>query len=99
MFKISGSKIVDKNKVLVKDEALQRQIAINLQKKFAPISKAIFREEQALRYPNTVNISNEPTLGMLIANNKESAINSDSLQSYSLVTPPLHGYLRYPCKG
>jgi phage FluMu protein gp41 len=84
MFKISGSKIVDKNKVLVKDEALQRQIAINLQNKFAPISKAIFREQQALRYPNTISISNEPTLGMLIANNKESAINSDSLQSYSL---------------
>jgi hypothetical protein len=33
MFKISGSKIVDKYKILVKDEALQRQIAINLQNK------------------------------------------------------------------
>jgi hypothetical protein len=55
-----------------------------LQNKFAPISKAIFREQQALRYPNTISISNEPSLGMLIANNKETSINSDSLQSYSL---------------
>jgi hypothetical protein len=84
-FKIAGSKIVDKNAILVRDEAIQRQISINLQKKFDPISKALFREEQALRYPNTINVSmNEPTLGMLIASERDSALNSDSLQSYSL---------------
>jgi hypothetical protein len=83
-FKIPGSKIVDKNAILVRDEAIQRQISINLQKKFDPISKALFREEQALRYPNTINISNEPSLGMLIASERDSALNNDSLQSYSI---------------
>jgi hypothetical protein len=47
-FKIAGSKIVDKNAILVRDEAIQRQISIKLQNKFDPISKALFREEQAL---------------------------------------------------
>jgi hypothetical protein len=84
-FRIAGTKIVDKNAILVRDEAVQRQLSINLQKKFDPISKAMFREEQALKYPNTINVSmNEPTLGMLIANERDSSINSDSLQSYSL---------------
>jgi hypothetical protein len=83
-FKISGSKIIDKNAILVRDQALQRQISINLQKKFEPISQALFREEQSLKYPNTINVSNEPSLGMLIANQRDSAINSDVLQSYSL---------------
>jgi hypothetical protein len=84
MFKLAGSKIVDENKILVRDEANQRQITINLQKKFEPIADAIFREEQSLRYPNTLLVSNEPTLAMLIANDRDSDVNSDSLQSYSL---------------
>jgi hypothetical protein len=84
MSKLSGSKIVDKNKILARDEANQRQITINLQKKFEPIAQAMFREEQLLRYPNTLSVSNEPTLAMLIANERDSDINSDTLQSYSL---------------
>jgi hypothetical protein len=84
MFKLSGSKIVDKNKILAKDEANQRQITINLQNKFKPIAEAMFREEQSLRYPNTLLVSNEPTVAMLIADDRDSDINSDTLQSYSL---------------
>jgi hypothetical protein len=84
MFKLAGSKIVDKNKILARDEANQRQISINLQKKFEPIADAIFGEEQLLRYPNTLLVSNEPTLSMLIASDRDSDINSDVLQSYSL---------------
>jgi hypothetical protein len=83
-FRIAGSKIVDKNAILVRDEAVQRQISINLQKKFDPISKAMFREQQALKYPNTISVSNEPSLGMLIENERDSSINLDSLQSYYL---------------
>jgi hypothetical protein len=83
-FRIAGSKIVDKNSLLARDEAVQRQISINLQKKFDPVSKAMFREQQALKYPNTISVSNEPSLGMLIANERDSSINLDSLQSYSL---------------
>jgi hypothetical protein len=45
MFSISGSKVIDKNAMLSRDESIQRQIAINLQKKFDPLSKAIFREK------------------------------------------------------
>ena len=82
--RIAGSKIVDKKLVLAKDEAIQREIALNLQRKFDPISKAMFREKQAEKYLNTITVSNEPTLGSLIANAKESALQTDSLQSFSL---------------
>jgi hypothetical protein len=83
MFKLAGSKIVDKNKILSRDEANQRQITINLQKKFEPIADALFREQQLLRYPKTFLVLNEPTVAMLIANERDSDINSDTLQSYS----------------
>lgn len=81
---IAGSKIVDKNAILVRDEAVQRQIAINLQKKFEPISKALFREKQAETYLNTLMVSNEPTVANLIANARDSVLQNDELQSYSL---------------
>jgi hypothetical protein len=84
MFSISGSKIVDKNTILSRDEAVQRNIAINLQKKFDPLSKAIFREKQMELYPNLLQVSNEPSLANLIANEKDSNLQTDSLQSYSL---------------
>ena len=82
--RIAGSKIVDRKAILAKDQAIQRQIALNLQSKFDPISKAMFREKQAEKYLNTIAVSNEPTLGSLIANAKESALQTDSLQSFSL---------------
>ncbi len=81
---IAGSKIVDKNAILSRDSAVQRQMAINLQKKFDPISKAMFREKQAETYLNTLIVSNEPTLANLIANERDSTLQTDSLQSYSL---------------
>jgi hypothetical protein len=84
MFSISGSKVVDKNVMLSRDESIQRQIAINLQKKFDPLSKAIFREKQQELYPNLLQVSNEPSLAILIANEKDSNLQTDSLQSYSL---------------
>jgi hypothetical protein len=84
MFSIAGSKIVDKKAILAKDEAVQRNIAINLQKKFDPISKAMFREKQLELYPNLLQVSNEPSLANLIANERDSGLNSDGLQSYSL---------------
>jgi hypothetical protein len=84
MFSISGSKIVDKNAMLSRDESIQRQIAINLQRKFDPLSKAIFRDKQMELYPNLLQVSNEPSLANLIANEKDSNLNTDILQSYSL---------------
>jgi hypothetical protein len=84
MFSISGSKIVDKNAMLSRDESIQRQIAINLQKKFDPLSKAIFRDKQMELYPNLLQVSNEPSLANLIANERDTALNTDGLQSYSI---------------
>jgi hypothetical protein len=84
MFSISGSKIVDNNAILARDQAVQRQIAINLQKKFDPISRAMFREKQNELYPNLLQVSNEPSLANLIANDRDSNLQTDSLQSYSL---------------
>jgi hypothetical protein len=84
MFSISGSKVIDKNAMLSRDESIQRQIAINLQKKFDPLSKAIFREKQQELYPNLLQVSNEPSLANLIANKKDSNLQTDTLQSYSL---------------
>jgi hypothetical protein len=84
MFSIPGSKVVDKNAILARDEAVQRQISINLQKKFDPISKAMFREKQLELYPNLLQVSQQPSLANLIANEKDSNLQTDSLQSYSL---------------
>ena len=81
---IAGTKIVDKNAILKRDEAFQRQISINLQKRFEPIAKAMFREKQADTYLNTLMVSNEPTVSMLIANERDSVNQNDELQSYSL---------------
>jgi hypothetical protein len=84
MFSIPNSKILDKNAILAKDRAVQRQIDINLQKKFDPISKAMFREKQQELYPNILQVSNQPSLADLIANEQDSVLQNDPLQSYLL---------------
>jgi hypothetical protein len=84
MFSIAGSKVIDKNSILSKDEAIQRQIAINLQKKFDPLSKAMFREKQQELYPNLLQVSSNESLANLIANERDSGLQTDTLQSYSL---------------
>jgi hypothetical protein len=84
MFSIAGSKVIDKNSILSKDEAIQRQIAINLQKKFDPLSKAMFRGKQQELYPNLLQVSSNESLANLIANERDSGLQTDKLQSYSL---------------
>jgi hypothetical protein len=84
MLSMAGSKVVDKNTILAKDEAVQRQRSISLQKKFDPISRAMFKEKQNKLCPNLLQVSQEPSLANLIANERDSGLNSDSLQSYSL---------------
>jgi hypothetical protein len=84
MFSISGSKIVDKNTILSRDESIQRQIAINLQNQFDPLSKAMFTDKQMELYPNLLQVSNEPSLANLIANERDTSLSTDTLQSYSL---------------
>jgi hypothetical protein len=84
MFSIPGSRVVDKKAILARDENYQRQISINLQKNFDPMSKALFREKQQELYPNLLQVSNELSLANLIANEKDSNLQTDSLQSYIL---------------
>jgi hypothetical protein len=84
MFSIAGSKIVDKKAILSRDEAVQRQIAIKLQNKFDPISKAMFRDKQMELYPNLLQVSSNESLANLIANERDSGLQTDTLQSYSL---------------
>ena len=43
---------VDKATVLAQDLARNRQIALNLQQKFAPISNAMWNEHQQALYPD-----------------------------------------------
>jgi hypothetical protein len=44
----------------------------------------MFREKQMELYPNLLQVSNEPSLANLIANERDSNLQSDALQSYSL---------------
>jgi hypothetical protein len=81
---IPTSKVVDKQSILKRDGEIQRALAINLQKKFEPKSRALWKEHQDEMYLNTLQVSNEPSLTNLIANEKESENQSDVLQSESL---------------
>jgi hypothetical protein len=75
---IPTSKVVDKQSILKRDGEIQRALAINLQKKFEPKSRALWKEHQDEMYSNTLQVSNE------VANEKESENQSDVLQSESL---------------
>jgi hypothetical protein len=44
----------------------------------------MFRDKQMELYPNLLQVSNQPSLANLIANERDAALNTDSLQSYSL---------------
>jgi hypothetical protein len=44
----------------------------------------MFRDKQMELYPNLLQVSNEPSLANLIANERDTALNTDGLQSYSL---------------
>jgi hypothetical protein len=81
---IPTAKVIDKQAVLKQDEANQRSLAIQLQQKFSPISKALWRQHQSDTYLNTLSVSNEMSLANLIANEKESENQGDILQSENL---------------
>ena len=59
---IPTSRVVDKDAILKRDGEIQRALAINLQKKFEPKSRALWKEHQDEMYLNTLQVSNEPTL-------------------------------------
>jgi hypothetical protein len=81
---IPTAKVIDRQAVLKQDEAIQRNLAIQLQQKFSPISKAIWRDHQNETYLNTLSVSNEISLANLIANERESENQGDALQSENL---------------
>jgi hypothetical protein len=84
MFKPAGSKIVDKNKSLIADRAMQLELQLKLQRRMEPFSAAQFKEKQLDLYSNLLNVTNTESLGSLIANEKISTLQNDPLQSYLL---------------
>ena len=77
---IPTNHFVDQRTVLAQDLARNRQITINLQKKFAPISDALCSEHQASLYPTILQVRNPPSLANLLANELESTNQTDPLQ-------------------
>ena len=75
---------VDKNTLLAQDLARNRQITLNLQQKFAPISDALWSEHQQALYPDMLQVRNPPSLVNLLANTLESTNQTDSLQLEAL---------------
>ena len=75
---------VDKNTLLAQDLARNRQITLNLQQKFAPISDALWSEHQQALYPDMLQVQNPPSLVNLLANTLESTNQTDSLQLEAL---------------
>jgi hypothetical protein len=78
---IPKNRFVDQRTVLANEEARNRQISINLQKKFAPTRDALWAEHQATLYPDILHVRNVPTLQNLIADELESTNQEDSLQT------------------
>ena len=74
----SNSK-VDWRKNVVLDEAKNRALSVNLQKKYQPISNALWAEKQNENYLNTLQVRNVPSLNQLLANDLESTNQSDPI--------------------
>jgi hypothetical protein len=77
---IPTNKIINRQEILKKDEAFQRNILIKLQEQHRPIARALWNEHQSRLYPDLLNISNEPTVANLLQNSMESLNSEDSLQ-------------------
>jgi hypothetical protein len=78
---IPTNKIVNKKDLLARDEARNRAISINLQRKLVPTRDALWAEHQATIYPDILQVRNIPTLQNLLANELESENQGDSLQT------------------
>ena len=80
---------VDWRQNVVIDEANDRALSINLQKKYQPISNALWSEKQHENYLNTLQVRNIPSLSQLLANDLESTNQSDPILILQLVTSDL----------
>jgi hypothetical protein len=81
---IPKNRFIDQKTVLVNEEARNRQISINLQKKYAPTRDALWAEHQANLYPDILNVRNVQSLQNVLANELESTNQEDSLQTENL---------------
>ena len=84
---LNTNKFVDQRSVLAKDQARNRQIAISLQNKFVPTRNALWAEHQQTVYPNVMNVSNAPSLQMLLSDEQQSYNQADSLQIEAFQLP------------
>ena len=76
---IPANNKVDWRKNVVLDEAKNRALSVNLQKKYQPISNALWAEKQNENYLNTLQVRNVPSLNQLLANDLESKNQSDPI--------------------
>ena len=76
---IPANNKIDWRKNVVSDEAKNRALSVNLQKKYQPISNALWSEKQSENYLNTLQIRNVPSLNQLLANDLESSNQSDPI--------------------
>jgi hypothetical protein len=81
---IPKNRFIDQRTVLANEEARNRQISINLEKKYAKTRDALWAEHQATLYPDILHVRNVPTLQNLLANELESENQDDSLQTENL---------------
>ena len=76
---IPANNKVDWRKNVVLDEAKNRALSVNLQKKYQPISNALWAEKQNENCLNTLQVRNVPSLNQLLANDLESINQSDPI--------------------
>ena len=63
---------IDLRKKIIDGEELDRKLSLQLQKKFQPISEAIWKQKQDEIYMNTLRIKPTQSLGSLLANELEN---------------------------
>ena len=68
---IPANNKIDWQKNVVLDEAKNRSLSLRLQKKYQPISNALWAEKQNENYLNTLQVRNVPSLNQLLANDLE----------------------------
>ena len=70
---------INLRKKIVEGEELDRKLSLQLQKKFQPISEAIWKQKQDEIYMNTLRIKPSESLGSLLANELENKNQNDPL--------------------
>ena len=70
---------IDLRRMISNGEELDRKLSLQLQKKFQPISEAIWKQKQDEIYLNTLRIKPTESLGSLLANELENKNQNDPI--------------------